>query len=98
MKCNNASFILSIVTFTFFFCVQQFSSKFLFVFSKDFQRRPKISEDIPNNSEVLKKMIMLHMNLHISEISVKVLSFTHFTRTFVSCIGLSLQIFGKSVN
>ena len=26
-------------------------------FFKDFRRRPKMSEDIPNNSEVLKKMI-----------------------------------------
>lgn len=28
--------------------------------SEDLQSRPKISEDVPDNSEVLKKMIRLH--------------------------------------
>ena len=31
--------------------------------SEDFGRRPKISEDVPINSEVLKKTIMLHTDL-----------------------------------
>ena len=43
---------------------------------------PKILEDVPNNSEVLKEMIMLHTDIQKSEISGKVLSFTHFTWTF----------------
>ena len=30
---------------------------------EDFRRRLKISEDVPSNSEVLKKMIMLHIYL-----------------------------------
>ena len=52
------------------------------IISEDFRRRPKIFKDIPNNSEVLKKVIMLHTALQKSEISGKLVSFTHFTWTF----------------
>ena len=45
----------------------------------DFQRHLTISKDVPNNSEVLKKIIMLHTDLQKSEIPGKVSSFTHFT-------------------
>ena len=55
---------------------------------KTTQLYPKISEDIPNNSEGLKKMINLHTILKKSEISGKVSSFTHFTRTLVSFLAL----------
>ena len=57
----------------------------------------KISDDVPNNSEVLKKMTMLHRDVQKSEISGNISTFTH--GLFVSRIGLSLiYIFGKCVS
>ena len=50
--------------------------------SNNFWSCPKISEDVPNNLEVLRKMIMLYTDLQKSEISGKVFSFTHFTWIF----------------
>ena len=47
--------------------------------SEVFRRLPKISEDIPNNSEVLKKLIMFHTDLQKSEIlreSIVIYSFS----------------------
>ena len=48
--------------------------------SEDFRRRPvPVSEDVSNNSEVLKKMIMLHTDQKNSEILGKASSVTHLT-------------------
>ena len=52
------------------------------VFSNTTRLYPKISEDVPNNSKVPKKIIMLHMDLHKSELLGKVSSFTHYSWTF----------------
>ena len=49
------------------------------VFSNTTRLYPKISEDVPNNPKVPKKIIMLHMDLHKSEILGKVSSFTHYS-------------------
>ena len=54
----------------------------------------KIFKDIPNNYEVLKKMIMLHTDLQTSEILGKVLSFILILHG-IPRIGSSLHIFGK---
>ena len=60
--------------------------------SKDAQ---KITEDVPNNSEVLKKMIMLHRDLRKSEILGKIWSFTHFSWTFRFSYWFEFTYFGK---
>ena len=53
------------------------------VFSNTTRLYSKISEDVPNNSKVSpKKIIMLHMDLHKSEILRKVSSFTHYSWIF----------------
>ena len=63
--------------------------------SIDFQRRPKISKEVPYNSEVLQKMIMLYTDLQKSEISKKVLSFTHFSGAFCFLHWFELTYFLK---
>ena len=61
--------------------------------SKDFRRCLKISKDVPNNSEVLKKIIMLYTDLQKSEILGKAPSFTHFRWTFHFLHWFELHIF-----
>ena len=73
------------------------------VFSNTTRLYSKISEDVPNNSKVSpKKIIMLHMDLHKSEILGKVSSFTHYSWIFSFLIlywfFLSWHIFGKCVS
>ena len=63
--------------------------------SEDFRRRPNISEDVPNNFEILKKMIMLHTDLQLAEISGKHRHLLVLHDVFLSRIGLNLHIFGS---
>ena len=69
------------------------------VFSNTTRLYPKISEDVPNNSKVPKKIIMLHMDLHKSEILGKVSSFTHYSWIFsflkLYCFFFKLTYFWK---
>ena len=49
----------------------------------NFRRRPNISEDVPNNFEVLEKSMPIYTDLQKSEVSGKVSSsFFQFTLTF----------------
>ena len=54
--------------------------------SEDFRGCQKISKDVSINSEVLKVMIMLHTELQKSDISGKVLPFTHLEFLFLTLV------------
>ena len=66
--------------------------------SEDFHRRPKISEDVSNNSEVFKRMTMLIRTFKNQRFRGKYRHLLILLGIFLSCIGLSLHIFGKRVS